>query len=353
MKKRKFGLALSLVLAAGTMLGACGKSEDKKGADGGKKDAFTVGMVTDVGGVEDKSFNQSAWEGLKAFGEDNGLKQGKEGYHYLQSKQDSDYITNLNTLARQNFDLVYGIGFLMKDAVTKVAEQRKDTKFAIVDEVVEAPNVASITFKEHEGSFLVGVVAGLTTKSNKVGFIGGVQMPLIEKFEAGFKAGVMSVNPKAEIIQKYTGNFDKPADGRATADSMIKSGADVIFHAAGGTGEGMIEEVKSVRAKDANKKVWAIGVDKDQAYLAPEAVLTSMVKRVDTAVSDVAKKAKDGKFPGGEKIEYGLDQNGVGIAETKDNLTPEVLKAVEDWTKKIKSGEVKVPSTPAELKSFK
>ncbi|WP_409292370.1 BMP family protein [Peribacillus sp. SCS-37] len=358
MKKRKFGLALSLVLAAGTMLGACGKSEDKKGADGGKKDAFSVGMVTDVGGVDDKSFNQSAWEGLQAFGKENNQEKGKGGFDYLQSKSDSDYITNLTTLSRQGFDLVYGIGFMMQDSVTKVADQRKDTKFAIVDAVVEKPNVASITFKEHEGSFLVGVVAGMTTKTNKVGFIGGVQSPLIEKFETGFKAGVKSVNPKAEVITKYTGAFDKPDLGQATANSMLKSGADILFHAAGGTGIGMINEIKSVKQKDPSKNIWAIGVDRDQA---PDGkiddktniMLTSMVKRVDVAVQDIAKKAKDGSFPGGKVTEYGLDQNGIGIAPTKDNVSKEALKAVEEWTAKIKSGEVKVPSTPADLKNFK
>ncbi|WP_026692429.1 BMP family lipoprotein [Peribacillus kribbensis] len=357
MKKRKFGLALSLVLAAGTMLGACGKSSEKSG-DGGKKDSFTVGMVTDVGGVDDKSFNQSAWEGLQKFGSDNSLKKGKNGYDYLQSKSDSDYITNLNTLSRQDFDLVYGIGFLMEDAISKVADQRKDTKFAIVDAVVNKPNVASITFKENEGSFLVGVVAGLTTKTNKVGFIGGVQGELIEKFETGFKAGVKSVNPKAEVLTKYTGAFDKPDLGQATADTMIKSGADILFHAAGATGIGMINEVKSVKQKDPSKNVWAIGVDRDQA---PDGkidantniMLTSMVKRVDIAVQDIAKKAKDGDFPGGKVVEYGLNENGVGIAPTKDNVSPEALKAVDEWTAKIKSGEVKVPGTPAELKNFK
>ncbi|PLT31606.1 BMP family lipoprotein [Peribacillus deserti] len=358
MKKRKFGLALSLVLAAGTMLGACGKKDDTNGAEGGKKDAFTVGMVTDVGGVDDKSFNQSAWEGLQKFGADNGLEKGKDGFNYLQSKSDADYITNLTTLSRQKFDLVYGIGFLMQDAITKVADQRKDTEFAIVDAVVEKPNVASITFKENEGSFLVGVVAGLTTKTNKVGFVGGVQGALIEKFESGFKAGVKSVNPKAEVLTKYTGAFDKPDLGQATANSMIKSGADILFHAAGGTGIGMINEIKSVKQKDPSKEVWAIGVDRDQA---PDGkidadtniMLTSMVKRVDIAVQDVAKKAQDGDFPGGKVTEYGLDQNGVGIAPTKDNVSKEALKAVEEWTAKIKSGEVKVPATPAELKNFK
>lgn len=163
MKKRKLGLALSLVLAAGTLLGACGKADDKTTDKGGKeteKAAFTVGMVTDVGGVDDKSFNQSAWKGLQEFGKDNGLEKGTNGFDYLQSQSDADYSTNLNTLARQGFDLVYGIGFMMQQAVDDIAKQQKKTNFAIIDAEVKEANVASVLFKENEGSFLAGVVAG-------------------------------------------------------------------------------------------------------------------------------------------------------------------------------------------------
>ncbi len=167
-EKRKFGLALSLVLAAGTLLGACGSSETNEGSTGSTdstEEKFKVAMVTDVGGVDDKSFNQSAWEGIKAYGADNGLEEGNEGYSYLQSQSDADYETNLNTLARQDFNLVYGIGFLMMDAVNNVASQQTETQFGIVDAVVEQPNVASITFKENEAGYLAGVAAGLANKN--------------------------------------------------------------------------------------------------------------------------------------------------------------------------------------------
>ena len=206
MKKRKLGLALSLVLAAGTLLGACGKSNDNTTNNGKEKaKTFTVGMVTDVGGIDDKSFNQSAWTGLQEFGKDNNMTKGKNGFDYLQSQSDADYSTNLNTLSRQGFDLVYGIGFMMQQAVDDIAKQQKKTNFAIIDAEVKEPNVASVLFKENEGSFLAGVVAGMVTKTNKIGFIGGMKIPVIERFEAGFLAGVQAAKPEAKVDVQYSG----------------------------------------------------------------------------------------------------------------------------------------------------
>jgi basic membrane protein A and related proteins len=361
LKKRKLGLALSLVLAAGTLLGACGNSEndDKESSNGKeKKDNFTVAMVTDTGGVDDESFNQSAWEGLQEFGKDNGLEKGKDGFNYLQSKSDADYAKNLNTLVREDYKLIYGIGFLLAESVAEVADQRPDSQFAIVDTVVDKPNVASINFKEEQGSFLVGVIAGLQTKTNKVGFIGGVESELIKKFEVGFKAGVLSVNPDAKVEVKYAGDFNKADIGKSTAGSMYSSGIDIIYHAAGGTGKGVFTEAVEQKQKDPKREIYVIGVDSDQAKLGAvpgkddNVTLTSMIKRVDVAVKDLSTKAKEGNFPGGEVIEYGIKENGVGISDTKDNVTEESLKAVEEWTEKIKSGEFVVPGTDKEFKKL-
>ena len=359
MVKKRFGWALSVLFAAGTLLSACG-GQGGDNAGGKKEDTFSVAMVTDVGGVDDRSFNQSAWEGLQKFGKDNGLEKGRGGYDYLQSTSDADYPTNLNKLVRNDFDLIYGIGYLMGDAMKEVAEQNPKKHFAIVDTVVDAPNVASITFKEHEGSFLVGVVAGLMTKTNKVGFVGGMEIPLIEKFESGFRAGVKAVNPKATVEVQYAGAFNQADKGKAIASSMYASGIDIIYHAAGGTGNGVFSEAKDLKKKDPNREIWVIGVDKDQA---PEGevkigdktynvTLTSMVKRVDVAVYDVAKRAQAGDFPGGQAIEYGLPENGVGIAPTQDNIPDDVLKAVDEWKEKIANGEVKVPTNRKEYEQF-
>ncbi|KIL47775.1 BMP family lipoprotein [Jeotgalibacillus campisalis] len=359
MKKRKFGLALSMVLAAGTILGACGSddSEDTStdsNAGGTEEESdFTVSMVTDTGGIDDKSFNQSAWEGMQAFGEENGLEEGVDGFKYFQSNNDADYVTNINTAARNDFDLVFGIGFLLTEAIEQVAAQQTDTNFAIVDSVAEGDNVASITFKEHEGSFLVGVAAGLTTESDKIGFVGGVESDLINKFAAGFKAGVEAVNPDAEIDIQFAGDFNNASRGQQMAAAMYGSGADVIYHAAGGTGNGVFTEAKNLKQQDPDRQVWVIGVDRDQAAEgALEAdgeelnvTLTSMVKRVDIAVQDVSKQAMDGEFPGGEVIEYGIEEDGISIAETQDNLSQEILDEIESYQQQILDGEIEVPST--------
>ncbi|WP_170007355.1 BMP family lipoprotein [Bacillus fonticola] len=359
MRKRKFGLMLATIFATGSILAACGTGEEASDGgstgEGSETSDFKVALVTDVGGVDDKSFNQSAWEGLQAFGKENGLTEGSDGYHYLQSESDADYETNLSRLVRDDFNLVYGIGYLLAPAVETIAGQNPETNFAIVDSVVEGDNVASLVFAEQEGSFLVGVAAGLTTETNKVGFVGGTQSELIGKFEAGFVAGVKAVNPEAEIDVQYANAFDKPDTGKAIANSMYSSGVDVIYHASGATGNGIFTEAKDLKNIDPERKVWVIGVDKDQA---PEGevevngetynvTLTSMVKRVDTAVQDVTTQAMNGEFPGGEILEYGLDDNGVGVAES-ENLTPEILDEIESYKQQIIDGEIEVPSVPAE-----
>lgn len=357
MKKRKIGIVLSLVLAAGTLLGACGKSDTTKNDtanSGNKAKTFSVGMVTDVGGVDDKSFNQSAWEGLQAFGKDNGLKKGEGGFDYLQSKSDADYATNLNNLARKDFKLVFGIGFLMHAAVDEIAKQQPKKSFAIIDDEVKQPNVASVLFKEQEAAFLAGVAAALTTKTNKIGFIGGMEIPVIERFEAGFLAGVQAAKPEAKVEVNYSGAFDKAELGQSIASKMYASGADVVFHAAGATGNGLFKEAGDLKKKDPAREIWAIGVDRDQNDMGPDVVLTSAMKRVDVAVKDVSTKAKDGNFPGGETIVYGLAEDGVGLApvNTKAPNKAAIETAVKSWVDKIKSGSVKVPGTRAELKTF-
>jgi basic membrane protein A and related proteins len=345
---KKFGFLTSLVLAAGTLLAACGGESDYEG--------FKVGMVTDTGGVDDKSFNQSAWEGLTQFGEEFDIPE-TAGYKYLQSDSDSDYQPNLKKLTREGVDLAFGIGFLMAGDVKEVALQKPDSKFAIVDMVVTdddgnlIPNIANITFAEEEGSFLVGVVAGLQTKSNKVGFLGGVEFDLIKKFENGFKAGVKAVNPNADILVQYAGSFTDVAKGQLIAASMYGQGADIVYHAAGGTGLGVFAEAKDRKKK--GEDVWVIGVDKDQhAEGLPENVtLTSMVKRVDTAVYEVSKLTKEGNYPGGQVLSFSLKDGGVGIAPTTENVSQDALAKVEEYKTKIVNGEISVPKNDEEFEA--
>ncbi|SEM20017.1 nucleoside-binding protein [Paenisporosarcina quisquiliarum] len=359
MTKRKFGLGLSLVLAAGTILGACGSKDEEttkpKDSEGtgseGTTEAvdFSLAMVTDVGGVDDKSFNQLAWEGIEAFGKENGLEKGDGGYDYLQSTGDADYITNLNNLVRRDFDVVYGIGFLMEEPIGTIADQQPEAQLAIIDAIVDKPNVASVMFKEQEGSFLAGVAAALMSESKQIGFVGGMEIPVIERFEAGFLEGVKAVDPSIKVDVQYTGKFDDAALGKTTANRMYSSGVDIIFHSAGGTGNGVFAEAKERKTKDANANVWVIGVDSDQyeegAVGDTNVTLTSMQKRVDIAVQNIAKEAMAGNFPGGETVTYGLAEKGVQLADSRGAIPQDVLDKIEEYSKQIIAGEIVVPET--------
>ncbi|MBE1553404.1 BMP family lipoprotein [Sporosarcina limicola] len=358
MSKRKLGLALSLVLAAGTILGACGADKGKEkgtpSTSGKDKAAFSVAMVTDIGGVDDKSFNQSAWAGVEKYGKKNNLEKADGGYDYLESVGEADYNPNLNKLVRRDFDLVFGIGHMMESSVKEVAEQKPDTKFAIVDAVVESPNVASIMFKEQEGSFLAGVAAARMTKSNKIGFVGGMTLPVIERFEAGFIAGVAAVNPDIKVDIQYTEAFNKAELGKAAANRMYSSGVDIIFHAAGGTGNGVFSEAKERKKADPNAYVWVIGVDSDQYAEGKidnnNITMTSMLKRVDIAVENVSDLANDDKFPGGKTTTYGIAEDGIALADSHGVIPDDILAEIDDYSKKIAAGEIVVPEFPAKKK---
>ncbi|RSK27089.1 BMP family ABC transporter substrate-binding protein [Bacillus sp. HMF5848] len=372
MKKRKFGFMLSLALATGTLLAACGgggadeQTTDENAQNNTDNNTqveetvdFKVGMVTDVGGIDDKSFNQSAWEGLTKFGQENGLTEG-EGYRYLQSTSDVDYEPNLTKFADAGYGLTYGVGFLLENPVQNIAAQFPESNFALIDSlltdenwnVVWMDNVANITFKEHQGSFLVGVVAAKHTKTNKVGFIGGVESGLIKKFEVGFIAGLKSVNPDIEVISQYAGDFNNAQKGTDIANTMYQQGADIIYHAAGGTGNGVFTEAKS--RKKNGEDVWVIGVDRDQHEegLPENVTLTSMIKRVDVAVYEVSKETMEGNFPGGQEVVFGLEEEGVGIAPTTENVSEEALALVKDYEQKILSGEIEVPLDDAQLETY-
>ncbi|WP_136809052.1 BMP family lipoprotein [Desulfosediminicola flagellatus] len=303
-----------------------------------------VGMVTDVGGVNDQSFNQSAWEGLKRAEGELGIKAT-----YKESRQDGDYAPNLETLTDAEYDLIWGIGFLMADAVKSTAQVNPDQKYAIIDFFYgdETPkNVACAVFQEEQPSFLVGYIAGKMTKSNKVGFVGGIKFPLIEKFEYGYMAGVKTANPDAEIVRQYAESFVDAAKGKAITNNMYQQGADIVFHAAGGVGDGVIEAAKE-------KGQWAIGVDKDQNALAPDNVLTSAMKRVDNAMFGIVKELKEGTFEGGKSVVYNLSNDGVGIAPTSSKHVPaEILAEVDTLIAKIKAGEIVVPATAVEYESY-
>lgn len=301
---------------------------------------FKVGMVTDVGGVNDGSFNQSSWEGLQRAGEELGIQ-----VNYLESKNDADYTPNIENFVDEDYDLIISVGYMLSDATRKAAEAYPDQQFAIIDDAANSdlPNVTCLMFEQAQSSYLVGYVAGKVTESNKVGFVIGMASDSMHQFGYGYLAGVKDANPDAEILQYNANAFNDPATGKSATTKMVTDGADVVFHAAGGTGLGVIEGCKE-------NGIWAIGVDSDQSSIAPETILTSAMKRVDNASFDVAEAALYGTLEGGVKT-YDITTAGVDIAPTTDNLTPELLSEIEDVKAKIASGEIVVPNNKADFEA--
>ncbi len=390
-----------VAVAALALPAACKKKDDPAAAAAQpsatpKAAGLKVGLVTDIGGRGDHSFNDSALRGLELWAA--GKKPAGAGGYVdasdaeileswpqdlkdraavlrlpvtplvLQSKAQEDYEPNLQTLVDQGAELVVGVGYMLENAVEAVARQNPKARFLLIDSPLldgqgkptQLPNVRTVVFREEEGSFLVGALAGLTTQANKVAFVGGMEIPLIKKFEAGYSAGVLTANPKACVrspgraacLGTYTGSFNSVAAGKQVGQDLVAKGADVIFHAAGTDGLGVIQAVKEARA--AGKQVYGIGVDSDQAHLAPEAMLTSMVKHVDLAVLDAIRDLQAGTFAGGDVV-LGLKEHGVTYAPVRVEVPgkQEALQKVEALRAKIVAGELRVPSDLEALAAYK
>lgn len=354
---RKFLALLVAFALVATMIVGCGGGEDTGGTDDGgtaeePKTEVKAAMVTDVGGLGDKSFNDLSYEGLKRAESELGVE-----IKVLESREITDYESNIDQLATAGYSPIFAVGFLMTDTVSKVSTMYPDVNFGGVDEFFDPvpANVVGLNFKEQEGSYLAGVVAGLATKDkalsdkinddNVIGFVGGMDVPLIKKFEAGFIAGAKSVNPDVEVISLYAGNFTDQAKGKELGYSLIESKADVIYAAAGAVGLGTIQACQE-------KGSLFIGVDADQYETVPgsgDVMLTSMMKRVDTAVFETIKAAVDGNFPGGEIQYFGLAEGGVDLAPFHDfesKVSQEIKDAVEKARTEIVDGTVTVPETP-------
>ena len=341
-------LALALALTA---VGCGGSGGGGGGSEGGSSSDTRPGLVLDVGGLGDQGFNDSAYAGLKRAEKDFGVKGD-----FLESTAPTDYTDNLTQLAENGFNPVIAVGFLMTEDLTRVSKQFPDTQFAIVDSVVETPNTIDLVFREQEGSYLAGIVAGLMTQEKTaytnpddkvVGFLGGQTGPLIGKFEAGYVAGVESVCPDCEVLVKYAGAspdaFNDPAKGKEISLQQIDQGADVIYHAAGNTGTGLFDAANQ-------EKIFAIGVDLDQAKLFPkDPILTSVVKRVDNAVYQTIDDVSKGEKPKGTTVDRGLKEKGISLAPFGrfDKDVPQKVKDEVDTARNdIIAGDIKVPDTP-------
>lgn len=294
-----------------------------------------VGIVLSTGGLGDKSFNDSAYRGLEKAEKDLGIK-----FKYVEPASPAEDEEFLREYAEAGFDLIIATGFQMTQSAKVVAADYPETNFVMIDDIIDLPNVRSIKFKEEEGSFLVGVVAGMMTKNNAVGFVGGMENPLIKKFEIGYEQGAKYVNPDIKFYSVYTTGpnpFNDPVRGKENAISEINQGADVLYHAAGGTGMGVIAAAKE-------KGVYAIGVDSNQDGVAPGTVLTSMLKNIDVAVYETVKSAVNGKFEPGVAV-YGIKENGVGTTDfefTKDIIGQDKINKIQEIKEKVVSGEIVV-----------
>jgi len=337
----KNALYFSILLAAFAAASAgCAHRAQTASAPG----ALSLGMVTDVGGLGDRSFNDSAHAGLLQAQSQLGAR-----IQVLQSKSAADYQPNLQALTNQHFDEIYAIGFLMNKDLDQMAKANPKQNYAIVDAVVDDPNVASITFKEEDGSFLAGALAAMVSKTHTIAFLGGQDIPLLRKFEAGFTAGAHEIDPNTSVQVKYAGSFEDAGAGKELSNLLFDSGADIIFAAAGKAGLGAIESVKSRPGK------FIIGVDANQDGLAPGKILTSMVKRVDVGVFRTAQAAKN-KTPLHGHLILGLKDNGISLTDfqyTKAAVTPAMMKKLDAIKAAIIAGKLAPPATREDLATFK
>lgn len=317
------------------------------GTDKPTKKIQKVGLVFDIGGRGDQSFNDASASGL-----DRAKKEFRLNVQELEpSKGGENREQLLRLMAGQDFGLIYAVGFAFADSVKAVAASYPDVKFAQIDSVVDLPNVTSLTFAEQEGSYLVGAAAALKSQTKNIGFIGGVEVPLIQKFEAGYVAGAKAIDPNITVQVKYItqppdfAGFADAAKGKEIGKAMYGEGADVVYHAAGGSGAGLFDA-----AVEAGDNRWVIGVDSDQYLTASAAqkphILTSMIKRVEVSVYNTTKDFVDGTFTPGEKV-FNLKVDGVGYATSNGAaLTPEIQTKLESLKAQIISGAIKVPSVP-------
>lgn len=313
---------LFLILVAGSVAQAAG---------------LKVGLVLDKGGRDDKSFNAAAFAGATEAQKKLGIE-----LKVVEASDDTAIEPSLRTFAQRGYPLVIGIGFVQASAIEKVAKDFPKVSFVVIDSEVKLPNVRSVIFKEHEGSFLVGAAAALTSKTNQIGFIGGMDIPLIRRFEMGYKAGAEAANKQVKITSQFVGStsdaWKNPTKAKELAASQYQKKVDVIFAAAGASGLGIFDAAEEL-------KKFAIGVDSNQNWVKPGRILTSMVKRVDLAVYDAIEKKSKDKFEAGA-VSLGLKEGAIDFAVDEFNkplLTPEALKKVNDFKEKIIKGSIKVP----------
>ena len=335
---------LCLFVAALCALAISNAACNSQGRAATDKSKIHVGIVFDIGGKDDRSFNAAAWEGVK--------RAAKDFPIVLRDVEPGDPTSiepAMRAFAERGYDLIIGVGFAQEPIMERVAKDYPNISFAIVDGNINLPNVASLKFKEHQGSYLVGMIAARASKTGTIGFVGGMDIPLIHKFATGYEEGARAVNPNIRVIENYIGVTDAawndPVKGKELARSQIDKGADVIFTAAGNSGLGAFDAVEQQgKGPDGRARAFVIGVDSNQNGVKPGFVLTSMVKRVDNAVYQIVSDVVSHKFQGGFHV-YGLESDGVAYALDDNNRTlipPDVIQQAEEAKQKIIAGQIKV-----------
>jgi basic membrane protein A len=358
MKKAAIYLILAGILITSVLFGACQKSSGASGAS--TSGEITVRLLTDATGIDDKSFNAAAWRGILEFYGDTWQNQSKRGksYDVVTAQTQDMYIPNIRQATDEKFDLIVTTGFTFADALDTVARQNPNQQYVIIDvDWVNLPNVMQAMYAEHEGSYLVGVATALKAKADgltnpRFGFIGGVPGATITKFEVGYVQGILSVFPNAQVVDYYANDWGRPDLAKTMAKSWYDSGVYAIYSAAGGTGNGTIAQAKEYRLE--GKNVWAIGVDSDQheegLYTGTDsAVLTSMIKRVETSLVYALRAAQNKTFRG-EVIVFDLQADGVGYSDTNSALSADIRRELEQIKQRIISGQIKIAPTYAEAK---
>jgi basic membrane protein A and related proteins len=356
----KWQVSIALLIAVSSILVSQGCNRASYGAEDRSKPH--IGIVFDIGGKDDRSFNAGAWAGVKC-AETGKMPDGKTScgkpamdivLRDVEPGNPTSIEPAMRAFAERGYDLIIGVGFAQAPIMEIVAKDYPNLHFAIIDGVSQLPNVASLVFKEHEGSYLVGIIAAKTTRTNTLGFVGGMDIPLIHRFEKGYEEGAKSVNPKIQIVQNYVGVTDaawnNPGKGKELALAQISKGADVLFTAAGNSGLGAFDAVEQYGKVNGRATHFVIGVDSDQNMVKPGFVLTSMVKRVDNAVYDVVKLVVEKNFQGGFHV-FGLESDGVGYAMdqyNQDLVSQDAINEAEEAKKKIIAGQIRVTDAMAQ-----
>ena len=328
--KKLFAVGLTAIMMSSLLVGCSSKTESNE-------DVYKIGMISDTGGVNDESFNQSTWEGLQQAQEKYG--KDKVQVKYVESSQEADYTPNIETFVEEDLDLIIGVGYKMAGAIEEASKNYPDVQFAIIDHAYDKQpeNVTSLIYEDNTAAYLAGLIAAKKTETNKVAFIGGMKSATLDKFEYGFRAGVKAANPKCELTVRYLNSFSDSALAKSVANQMHKDGVDVIYTAAGAAGTGAIEA-----AKENNKM--AIGVDVDQSPLAPDNIISSTMKNVNVSIVNLVGEILEDNYQGGQVIVNTLASGGVGLSDTtKDHVSKDILDYVNEQAGKIKSGEIVVP----------